>query len=517
MKNDLMSELYDPEYPDDAQLKNTNKGRESTTKRNYTSQRKTSKYISIRNKKIRRVYSAFIGVTAVVSFFVIAGKYNDRFLPNTKINGVDVSGMTAGEAANAILSKLHASDLRLTDHNGNEIVFSSADFDASYSISIDESDEAFNESRFSWLGKFFRSTEYTAKYDCSYDPDKLRELIDNHNWGNAVTQNAHIVRNEAGNYVIEPETLGDQFNTDILMTYLDEQISNGNMSLNMEDSGCYEPYRATVRTENLQGDLELYNSYANCTITFDFEDRSKIVNSDMIVSWIMKCPDGSAMKNSDGDPVFDREKAALFVQQMAAETDTFGTPRLFYATVDGWITVPWNADYSSNYGWQINQERTVDQLIGLLCAGETVTVEPEYNIRGYCRATDDIGTTYVEVDISEQHMWLYNNNVVVLESDIVSGTETDPERRTPRGICNIWSHEQQRILGTMEVQGYETPVSYWMPFNYLDCGFHDIERSEFGGNIYMYNGSHGCINMPLDAARELYNMTDNGIPVVVHD
>lgn len=297
----------------------------------------------------------------------------------------------------------------------------------------------------------------------------------------------------------------------------EQQLQNDKLTLDMENSGCDEPYLAAIGTEDLQSEPEPCSSYANCSITFDFEDRSKKVDSNMIADWSIKLPDGSVMKDSNGDPVFDREKVAAFVEQMAAETDTFGASRSFYATVDGWITVPWNYDYSCIYGWQINQAETVEQLIGLMCAGETVTVEPEYNIRGYCRAADDIGTTYVEVDISEQHLWLYKDNVIVLESDIVSGTETDPERRTPRGIGRIWAHEEQRVLGTMEVQGYETPVSYWMPFNYLDCGFHDLDRSAYGGTIYMYNGSHGCINMPLDKAGELYNMTDDGIPVIIHD
>lgn len=286
-----------------------------------------------------------------------------------------------------------------------------------------------------------------------------------------------------------------QTTSDLGFDRKEQQLQNDKITLNMEDT----------------------NSYADFSITYDFEDRSKKVDSNMVTDWVMRLDDGSVAKDAEGNPLFDREKVSAFVQQMAAETDTLGISRSFYATVDGWITVPWENDYSSIYGWQINQAATVEQLIDLMCAGETVTVEPQYNIRGYCRATDDIGTTYVEVDISEQHLWLYKDNVIVLESDIVSGTETDPNCRTPRGIGSIWSHEQQRVLGTMEVQGYETLVNYWMPFNYMDCGFHDLDRSEYGGTIYMYNGSHGCINMPLDKAEELYNMTDNGIPVIVHD
>lgn len=34
--------------------------------------------------------------------------------------------------------------------------------------------------------------------------------------------------------------------------------------------------------------------------------------------------------------------------------------------------------------------------------------------------------------------------------------------------------------------------------------------------IYIYNGSHGCVNLPYDAAKIIYENTDVGTPVLVH-
>ena len=473
------------------------------------------------NPKKPLIYAGGIGasvlVACLVGFIVVAGTYKGKFLPNTLVNTVDVAGMTTEEASYTLLKSMHAGDLHLMDHNGKEVVFNAADFDATYSVPNGALAEASEESPYSWVGKLFGSTEYQIEYDYHYNADKLRKLIDSYDWGSEVSQDAHIVRQENGDFVIEPETLGDQFDTNVLMEYLSEQLADGKVILNMMDSGCYEPYMAQITKDTLQGELELYNSYAKCNITYDFEDRKKKVDSSMIVDWIMTLPDGSVMKDRDGGILFDRDKVYAFVEQMAAETDTWGTSRSFYATLDGWITVPWNGDYSSTYGWLIDKDATTDQLIGLMREGKSATVEPEYKQKGLVRGTDDIGTTYVEVDISAQHMWIYKNNVVVLESDIVSGTETNPERRTPRGICQIWSHESPRKLGTYAVQGYECWVDYWMPFNYLGCGFHDLGRSRYGGSVYMYNGSHGCINLPHSVAKEMYNITFNGMPAIIHD
>lgn len=473
------------------------------------------------NPKKPLIYAGGIGasvlVACLVGFIVVAGTYKGKFLPNTLVNTVDVAGMTTEEASYTLLQSMHAGDLHLMDHNGKEVVFNAADFDATYSVPDGALAEASEESPYSWVGKLFGSTEYQIQYDYHYNADKLRGLIDSYDWGSEVSQDAHIVRQENGDFTIEPETLGDQFDTNILMEYLNEQLSDGKIILNMTDSGCYEPYMAQITKDTLQSELELYNSYAKCNITFDFEDRKKKVDSSMIVDWIMTLPDGSVMKDRDGSLLFDREQVYAFVEQMAAETDTWGTSRSFYATYDGWITVPWNGDYSSNYGWLIDKDATTDQLIDLMRSGQSASVEPVYAQKGLVRGADDIGNTYVEVDISAQHMWVYKNNVVVLESDIVSGTETDPKRRTPRGICQIWSHESPRKLGTYAVQGYECWVDYWMPFNYLGCGFHDLGRSRYGGSVYMYNGSHGCINLPHSVAKEMYNITFNGMPAIIHD
>ena len=62
---------------------------------------------------------------------------------------------------------------------------------------------------------------------------------------------------------------------------------------------------------------------------------------------------------------------------------------------------------------------------------------------------------------------------------------------------------------------YASPVSYWMPYNGGE-GLHDATwRSYFGGEIYHDNGSHGCVNMPLDKAGEVYSHVHVGDKVLV--
>ena len=131
-----------------------------------------------------------------------------------------------------------------------------------------------------------------------------------------------------------------------------------------------------------------------------------------------------------------------------------------------------------------------------------------------------LGTTYLEINITKQHLWFVKDGSVVLESDFVSGKESDPTRLTPSGTYYIYNKERNRVLrGTKQPNGkyeYESPVSYWMPFN-KGIGLHDASwRSTFGRDIYINSGSHGCINLPTGFAGSLYSQIYVNLPVVVY-
>ncbi|MFR1295816.1 MAG: L,D-transpeptidase [Coprobacillus cateniformis] len=107
-----------------------------------------------------------------------------------------------------------------------------------------------------------------------------------------------------------------------------------------------------------------------------------------------------------------------------------------------------------------------------------------------------------------------------LESDIVSGLPSDPHKKTPAGTYYIYFMQLNRTLrGEIQADGkpeYETPVAYWMAFN-GGIGLHDATwQSRFGGDVYYTRGSHGCINLPLKVAAELYDMVKVNTPVVCY-
>ena len=214
--------------------------------------------------------------------------------------------------------------------------------------------------------------------------------------------------------------------------------------------------------------------------------------------------------------MFLRKKATEFVNSLAKKINSVGETRTFVGANNRTITVS-----GGNYGIRLQSSKEVAGLLEDIYANKVgvrtpVTVGKEASIDN-----GGLGNTFVEIDLKGQHMWYHKDGQIILESDIVSGTYNDPDRRTPAGTYYLYNKERNRVLrGTKLPDGtwpYETPVSYWMPFN-KGIGLHDSSswRSKWGGTIYMNNGSHGCINLPTNIAAQLYNNIEVNCPVVCY-
>ncbi len=462
-------------------------------------------------RKIAAILGGSLGGSLLIAYIIVAIVYSNKFLPNTYINKIAVGGMSKQEAHDTLMEQAEVADLELITSEGETVVFPASEYDAYYSLELEKLDDAFSENSILWIRKLFAESSYTVEYDINYDDKVMQLMFERYGWGSDPSKDAYIEMNpETQLYEIVPETIGDKFDKSVLTAYVGQELRTGNFSIDIVESGSYDNYLANIKAEDLTEHLELCNKYAKCAITFDFSDRKEVLDGATIASWVYF--------TEDAKTAFNRAYIEEFVAAMADKYDTYGRPRTFRSTLDGVITVPWTK--TSIYGWQIDQEATTEQILELLEQGESVTVKPKYTDWGYgfTRDTNDIGGTYIEIDISAQHIWYYKNGIINMEADCVTGTETDRSRRTPRGIFQIWSHDSPRKLGTMATHGYEVWVDYWMPIDYTGIGLHDMKsRGAFGGSIYMYNGSHGCINLPYQFVKNLFNTAVNGTPVIVHD
>lgn len=117
--------------------------------------------------------------------------------------------------------------------------------------------------------------------------------------------------------------------------------------------------------------------------------------------------------------------------------------------------------------------------------------------------------TYVKISISNQTLEYYQKNKVVLKTDITTGQNNG----TPTGNYKVIKKARNTYLMTKE---YKSFVKYWIGFLGSSYGIHDASwRKKFGGKEYLFNGSHGCVNVPTDKAAKLYEMIELGTPIYI--
>ena len=127
---------------------------------------------------------------------------------------------------------------------------------------------------------------------------------------------------------------------------------------------------------------------------------------------------------------------------------------------------------------------------------------------------DYVGKTYVEICIEDQHMWFYKNTILIESTDVVTGNYNSMD--TPKGYHSV---QNKASPCTLSGPGYTSYVDYWIAFIGSGYGIHDASwrsADEYGGNTYKGNGSHGCVNTPYDAVRNIYNNISVGTPVIVY-
>lgn len=146
-------------------------------------------------------------------------------------------------------------------------------------------------------------------------------------------------------------------------------------------------------------------------------------------------------------------------------------------------------------------------------AGKDVTRDPVYAQTANSHGENDYGDTYVEINLTAQHLYFYKNGNLVVDSDFVSGN-ISKGNGTPVGAYPVTYTERN---ATLKGENYSSDVSFWMPYC-GNVGMHDASwRSTFGGNIYKRNGSHGCVNLPYAAAKTIFENIAAGYPVLVYE
>lgn len=330
---------------------------------------------------------------------------------------------------------------------------------------------------------------------------------------NQIAPTDAYIQYKDGSFSIIEETLGSKFNTEELVKNIKVALSEGKQQLDVTKANGYVKPQVYKDDQDLNNQLKAANEYCLSTITYTTPKGKEIaLNGSTLITWLSKQDDGSYTKD---ESVF-KEKLTAFVKELASQYNSIGATRTFTGKDGQSHTVS-----GGTYGFRVSTDSEVSALLKMINENKSENNRtPEHTGQLPSGENGGLGTTYLEINITKQHLWFVKDGAVALESDFVSGKESDPSRLTPNGTYYIYNKERNRVLrGTKQPNGkyeYESPVSYWMPFN-KGIGLHDASwRSTFGGNIYINSGSHGCINLPTGFAGSLYSQIYVNLPVVVY-
>lgn len=440
-------------------------------------------------KKILIIILSFIAVIFTflgIAFFVLDKNYETKFLPETKINNIDVSNLTADEVDDIINNQyINAYSLIVKNRTKDFQIYGT-------DISLKSNYKSEELLKKQTLFDAFKDKNYTIKNNISINNDELIDLLNKKLFQNsAEPKNAEIHKTENG-FEITPEDNGSSLNKDITIEKITNAILNGEKEINLEND--YKNAEITKENEELNSRVDKLNNIAKKKIFL------RVYNGD--VDEIGFNIFGQFI---DENLNVDKEKIKKYVEELKNKYDTANKKRTF-TTVSGS-----NLELSGPYGYTINQNKEIEELTKNILDERNIERELIYSKKGKFDGTE-FGNKYVEVDLGNQIVYLVENGKVTYQSKCVSGN-LRKGRRTPEGIYSITYKQKNAIL---KGQDYASPVKFWMPFN-KGIGLHDASwRNKFGGAIYKNNGSHGCINLPVDSAKVFFDNVETGTPVICY-
>ena len=469
-----------------------------------------------KKNKIMKIVVMLIVMILVMSCCVYAGisyYYSYHFFLGTTINGIDSSNKTAYEVEQEIAGKKDNYVIQVSARMQEPQTITGKDIDYQYVSSGEILQLLKTQKPWEWIRGFFETKNYMVQEETFFSREKLEEQVNSLNCAKKENQiapeNAYVsfVNSE---FTIVPETEGNELNTKEAYQMICRAIDNDAAEVDLEsDPKAYKKADVTKESSELQNMVNTYKNLTKVNITYTFGDETVTLDGNTIKNWLQFDEKGQLLQN---DEAF-RQHVVDYVAQLAADHDTVGTERQFQTTSGRTVYV-----YGSAYGWKIDQDKEVAQLMQEIQSGTQTTREPVYSMRANAHGINDLGDTYIEVDLTEQYMWYYQNGNIIFQSEIVSGLPSDPDRKTPPGIFTLNSKSSPSVLrGEMTANGtysYEQPVTYWMPFN-GGIGFHDADwQPYFGGDRYLTGGSHGCINLPPENAGQLYSLIQYDVPII---
>lgn len=466
-----------------------------------------------RKKKRSKKTVALIVAVAVVFAGVGIGYGTGVFTPavfpkGTTLHGVSVSEQSVQEAEQTLLRAADNYQLTVRFAQGTR-TFTAREL----GLTVDQERLKQLVQGTQGDGDTSQTQESGSVFTCDTElEEQLQDLPERTAQADQENRDAQLTYDQSsGTFVIQEESVGGAIDTDALTQAVQTAAERLQPELDAVDEGLYGG--ETVRRgddESLNQALNQANQMLQTDVTYVYQVERKNVygeerlNQDVVKNWLTVSADGKSVQ-------IDQEKVDNYATELARVYSVKEATNARFVTTDGdYVEVE-----APLTGESVDVAALKADILDAIQTGATGQRQAPYRAtRTGEPDTTDLGGTYVEVDLDKQHLYLYVDGEKRAEGDICSGSVADG-CATPGGLYTIDNKDYDRYLVG---EGYRDWVHYFMPFN-GGIGLHDStwrEADEYGGDVYLASGSHGCINMPLELVETVDQYIDVGDYVILY-
>jgi lipoprotein-anchoring transpeptidase ErfK/SrfK len=465
----------------------------------------------------RKTLTMVLGFLAVLLIAVYAGGviyFADHFGFNTTVDGRNMTFLTVAQAEQRLKSNASRFELHVSGRENLQFVVRGSDVGMQYIPDGQLQDILANQNAFAWplrvLPQLPVKTTPSLRFESIWLELYLAEsdVFASENMRPPTDARPIFVN---GVWQIQEQDMGTTLDEEAVLEIISTHLVSGQVDCDLDQANCYVNPTHYADDPDLLSDIEEYNAYVPFQIIYEFGDHTEVLDGSIAIQWFVDGPGGKKK--------LDLVAVDAWLDGFCRRHNTVGTQRVFMARRNEQLTVT-----GGSYGWQIDRSAERAAILGAIGSGTSEQREPYYRQRAAeipsSSGMPDWGGTYIEIDQGVQKLSYFVDNVLVLETDIVTGLPT-PMWTTPCGVYYVLTRvSPARLRGPIMENGepmWDSTVQFWMGVTTGGVGIHDAYwQPWFGGTRYQYGGSHGCINLPYNAARDLFRAVEIGTPVVIH-
>lgn len=458
----------------------------------------------INRKKLFIILGSVVG-TVLVIYVGLSIFFMSHFYFNTTLNGKNVSGYSADKVFDNWEDEIGNYSLKIVESDGTESELKGSDIDMVLQWDDTIAKMISKQNGFAWPAKLFNPDQNTSEAIVTFDEDKLDSTLDGFSFMDKSKQidpvDATVSDYDKNDgYTLVESAPGTAIDKPALKENIEKALYGLADTYQITEGNGYLAPKIANDDEKLLAAIDTMNKYAGSEIDYEIGSEKETLDINTFADWL---------SINDNEKVeIDEEKVADYVAELGTKYNTYGKSKQLATSYGTTITMS-----NCHYGWKIDAEAEAAAIVDDIKGGEKVTRDLNYQYTAASHTGNDYGNSYVEINLTAQHLYLYKNGSLVIDSDFVSGNPSKGNA-THTGVFGVTYTERN---ATLKGQNYATPVSFWMPFNGNE-GMHDATwRSSFGGSIYKRNGSHGCVNLPYSVAQTIFENVPAGFPVFVYE